>query len=46
MWKDFTDSGAQLANPEFLETVTALKPYFMLRSLGGTLFIIGALVMV
>lgn len=46
MWKDFNESGAQLANPEFLTTVTKLKPYFMLRSLGGTLFIVGALVMV
>lgn len=46
MWKDFSESGAQLQNPEFLTTVSVLKPYFMLRSLGGTLFIIGALVMV
>jgi cytochrome c oxidase cbb3-type subunit I/II len=46
MWKEFTESGANLANPEFLQTVTELKPYFMLRSLGGTLFIVGALLMV
>lgn len=46
MWKDFTASGANLEHPEFLETVTQLKPFFMLRSLGGALFIIGALVMV
>jgi cytochrome c oxidase cbb3-type subunit I/II len=45
MWKQFTPDGS-LANPNFLETVTQLKPYFMLRSLGGTLFIIGACIMV
>ncbi|MCG8573466.1 MAG: cytochrome-c oxidase, cbb3-type subunit I [Flavobacteriales bacterium] len=44
MWKDFNPDGS-LANPNFLETVTALKPFFMLRSLGGALFIVGALVM-
>src|SRR5688572_6041580 len=45
MWKDFNGDGT-LAHPNFLETVTQLRPYFMLRALGGSLFIIGALIMV
>ncbi len=44
MWQDFKEDG-NLANPEFLETVTALEPYYMLRALGGLLFIIGAVMM-
>lgn len=44
MWKDFNPDGT-LSNPNFLETVTALKPYYMLRSVGGALYIVGALIM-
>jgi len=44
MWQDFNADGT-LVNGEFLDTVTALKPYFMLRSLGGLLFILGACMM-
>lgn len=44
MWQDFNDDGT-LANPEFLETVSALEPYYILRSLGGLLFIIGTVMM-
>lgn len=44
MWQDFNADGT-LVNGEFLDTVTALKPYFMLRSLGGLLFIVGACMM-
>ncbi len=40
MWKQFTAEG-QLAYPNFLETVTALKPLYALRSFGGLLFFTG-----
>src|SRR5690606_10826504 len=45
MWKEFNPDGS-LAHPNFLETVTQLRPYFMLRALGGALFIAGAIIMV
>jgi cytochrome c oxidase cbb3-type subunit I/II len=44
MWKQFTESG-QLKY-SFLETVTYLKPFYAMRSFGGTLYLIGALIMV
>lgn len=44
MWQDFKPDGT-LENPEFLETVTALAPYYILRTIGGLLFIIGAIMM-
>ncbi len=44
MWKQFTESG-QLKY-SFLETVTYLKPFYAMRSLGGTLFLTGALLMI
>jgi cytochrome c oxidase cbb3-type subunit I/II len=44
MWKDFNPDGS-LAHPNFLETVDALKPFYMLRAVGGTLFIAGAVMM-
>lgn len=44
MWKQFTESG-QLKY-SFLETVTYLKPFYAMRSLGGTLYLIGAIIMV
>jgi cytochrome c oxidase cbb3-type subunit I/II len=44
MWKQFTEAG-QLKYT-FLETVTYLKPFYAMRSLGGTLYLIGALIMV
>jgi len=44
MWKDFKKDG-NLANPEFLETVTALEPYYILRAIGGVLFITGTIMM-
>lgn len=44
MWKDFTESG-QLKYA-FLETVTYLKPFYAMRSLGGALYLTGALLMV
>jgi cytochrome c oxidase cbb3-type subunit I/II len=44
MWKQFTESG-QLKY-SFLETVTYMKPFYAMRSLGGTLYIIGVFVMI
>ncbi|RYY50447.1 MAG: cytochrome-c oxidase, cbb3-type subunit I [Chitinophagaceae bacterium] len=44
MWKNFTDSG-QLKYA-FLETVTYMKPFYAMRSLGGALFIVGVFLMI
>jgi cytochrome c oxidase cbb3-type subunit I/II len=44
MWQEFTPEGT-LVNADFLKTVEALRPYYMLRSLGGLLFIVGAVMM-
>src|SRR5690606_29742858 len=43
MWKQFTESG-QLKY-SFLETVTYLEPFYAMRSFGGTLYLIGAILM-
>jgi len=44
MWKQFTEAG-QLKYT-FLETVTYMKPFYAMRSLGGTLYLVGVLLMV
>ncbi len=44
MWQDFNPDGT-LVNGEFLDTVTALKPYYILRTLGGLLYLTGACIM-
>ena len=44
MWKEFTQEGL-LAYPNFLETVTQIKTMYMLRALGGALYIAGVVVM-
>jgi len=44
MWQDFKPNG-MLENPEFLETQIALAPYYVLRAIGGLLFISGAVMM-
>ncbi len=44
MWKEFTAEGL-LAYPNFLETVTQIKTMYMLRALGGAMYIVGAVVM-
>lgn len=44
MWQDFNPDGT-LQNADFLKTVTQLKPYYYLRSLGGLLYLSGALLM-
>lgn len=45
MWKQFTAEGF-LAYPNFLETVTQLAPMYALRSFGGLLYLIGAIIWV
>lgn len=44
MWKQFTDQGV-LMYPNFLETVTQIIPMYMLRSIGGLLYLVGTIVM-
>ncbi|MBC7488343.1 MAG: cytochrome-c oxidase, cbb3-type subunit I [Cytophagaceae bacterium] len=44
MWKEFTQEGL-LAYPNFLETVTQLKTMYMLRALGGAMYIAGTVTM-
>lgn len=41
MWKEFNADGT-LTNPNFLETVLRILPMYVLRSIGGTLYLIGA----
>jgi cytochrome c oxidase cbb3-type subunit I/II len=43
MWKDFTDEG-QL-KWQFMDTVSKMMPFYIARAVGGTLYLIGALVM-
>jgi cytochrome c oxidase cbb3-type subunit I/II len=45
MWKQFDDNGF-LTHANFLETVTQIVPMYMLRSLGGLFYLVGALIMV
>jgi cytochrome c oxidase cbb3-type subunit I/II len=45
MWKQFNADGF-LQYPNFLETVLQLVPMYVLRSVGGTLFIVGVLLMI
>jgi cytochrome c oxidase cbb3-type subunit I/II len=44
MWKEFTPDGT--LKYQFLETVVQLKPFYLLRSIGGTLYFFGAILMV
>lgn len=44
MWKEFTDDGF-LKYPNFLETVTQIVPMYQLRVVGGSLYLIGVIVM-
>ncbi len=43
MWKQFTEAG-QLKYT-FLETVTYMKPFYAMRSIGGTMYLIGVFIM-
>ncbi|WP_194778484.1 cytochrome-c oxidase, cbb3-type subunit I [Pararhodonellum marinum] len=45
MWKEFSDMG-RLAYPNFLETVIQIVPMYMLRAIGGLLYLSGAIIMV
>jgi len=45
MWKEFTAEGF-LKYPIFLETVTQIFPLYLTRAIGGTLFLVGAVIMV
>ncbi len=44
MWKQFTEEGQLKFS--FLETVTHIIPMYITRSIGGTLYLIGAFIMV
>jgi cytochrome c oxidase cbb3-type subunit I/II len=44
MWKEFTPEG-QLQY-QFIETVQSMRPFYMIRSLGGALYLVGTLIMV
>jgi cytochrome c oxidase cbb3-type subunit I/II len=44
MWKEFTPEG-QLQY-QFIETVQTMRPFYMVRSLGGLLYLLGAILMV
>ena len=43
MWKQFTETG-NLLYPNFLETVTQIIPMYIIRSIGGSLFLVGSLI--
>ncbi len=45
MWKDFNPDGT-LVYGNFLETVTEIMPMYWMRAIGGTLFIVGVIVMI
>lgn len=45
MWKQFNPDGS-LVWKNWLDTVTAITPYYFLRVVGGTLYLSGALLMV
>ena len=44
MWKEFTPEGV-LRYPNFLETVIQIIPMYMLRAVGGALYLTGVIVM-
>jgi cytochrome c oxidase cbb3-type subunit 1 len=43
MWRAYTDLG--FLEYSFVETVEAMHPFYLIRALGGGLFLIGALIM-
>ncbi|WP_158975445.1 cytochrome-c oxidase, cbb3-type subunit I [Cellulophaga sp. L1A9] len=45
MWKEFNPDGT-LVYGNFLETVTEIMPMYWMRAIGGTMYIIGACVMI
>ncbi len=42
-WKEFTAEGT--LKYQFMDTVNQMKPFYAMRGVGGTLFLIGALIM-
>lgn len=44
MWKEFTEEGF-LAYPNFLETVLQIMPMYVMRAIGGALYIVGVVLM-
>jgi cytochrome c oxidase cbb3-type subunit 1 len=44
MWRSYTEYG--LLEYSFVETVQAMHPYYIIRALGGLLYLVGALLMV
>ncbi len=44
MWKQFNPDGT-LVYGNFLETVTQIMPMYWMRAIGGTMYIVGALIM-
>ncbi|SMC86054.1 cytochrome-c oxidase, cbb3-type subunit I [Pedobacter africanus] len=44
MWKEFTEEG-MLRYPNFLETVLQIIPMYVLRAIGGALYLTGVIVM-
>jgi cytochrome c oxidase cbb3-type subunit 1 len=44
MWRAYNSFG--VLDYEFINTVEAMHPYFIIRAIGGVLFVLGALVMV
>ncbi len=44
MWRAYTALG--YLEYSFIETVAAMHPYYVIRALGGGLFLVGALIMV
>ena len=44
MWRAYDDYG--FLQYSFIETVQAMRPYYVIRAMGGLLFLIGALIMV
>ena len=45
MWKQFKPDAGSLQYGNFLETVTQLMPMYWMRAIGGTLFLVGLLVL-
>jgi cytochrome c oxidase cbb3-type subunit 1 len=44
MWRDYDDQGFLVYS--FAESVAAMHPYYVLRAIGGLLFLAGSLIMV
>jgi cytochrome c oxidase cbb3-type subunit 1 len=43
MWRAYTKLG--FLEYSFIETVEAMHPFYLIRALGGALFLVGALIM-